>query len=262
MPVTIASDVSLEVPNHQPKLDEGEVHAWICDLGAVDAGMPALLSAGEREALRRYVRERDQLAYLRRRLIRRLVISTYTEVSACELGFESTCAICGSTSHGKPRLSVVELTDLEFSCSHSSETAVVAVGRKQALGADIEKIDRTHPVDDLLAFTSDRDERDRFEAHTEKDKVASFYALWTLKEAYLKAIGVGLSQDLATLAVEFEKGRPAALADRTPKRPRGWRVVLAPLRDYCIAVSHQVDAVRWFSGARLLSSLTSSWGSR
>lgn len=90
--------------------------------------------------------------------------------------------------YGKP--SVKEDPDFHFSCSHSGDFVVCAVGEKE-IGADLEQ---KKPID-VTNYTS------YFPEVTQLDE-ETFYLLWTAKEAYVKAGGWGLYKPLAEVVFQ------------------------------------------------------------
>ena len=98
--------------------------------------------------------------------------------------------------HGKPYL-VTPHDDIAFSWSHSGDRALLAVARGVGqLGVDIE---RSRPRPRLLELARRfyaAEEAAALEALPESGRLAAFLALWTAKEAVLKAHGGGLSYGL------------------------------------------------------------------
>jgi 4'-phosphopantetheinyl transferase len=95
--------------------------------------------------------------------------------------------------------------DICFNVSHSDKYAVIAISTGE-VGVDIEHIQN---VDDWVGISN------RFFAESERKALAqvsadvrkaAFFQLWTHKEAYLKAIGVGLTRSLTSFSVPLERG--------------------------------------------------------
>ena len=107
------------------------------------------------------------------------------------------CRLCGHPDHGKPRL--VGSADLDLSITHAGSTLVVAVGRSHTVGIDVETADRLRF--DLRSaggvFTTAESALIAREQHWRLSTVA----LWTRKEAVLKAIGWGLAYPLDEVRV-------------------------------------------------------------
>jgi 4'-phosphopantetheinyl transferase len=135
--------------------------------------------------------------------------------------------------------SVLDAAELSFSLSHAGAQAAVAIGAGQALGLDLEPI---RPERDSLPLAR------RFFAGTEVEwlsgllpgeRPAGFAALWTAKEAVLKARGCGLTEPLRSVEVELaptgwpvrvqSPGGPWALRSWSPEP--GWCAALAVRTD-------------------------------
>ena len=128
------------------------------------------------------------------------------------LGLDPASISLVYSAHGKPMLGLEARSSLRFNLSHSAGRAVYAISRGRELGVDIEQV---RPLVDLekLAhrFFSTR-ERTALMALSETDRSIAFYRCWTRKEAYLKALGDGLSRPLSDFDVSVLPGaRPALL---------------------------------------------------
>lgn len=78
-----------------------------------------------------------------------------------------------------------------FNISHSGEIVVVVVG-DYPLGVDIEKIELRNDLGVAEYFHSG----ERRSIYNSETPVTDFYRIWTRKEAFLKATGLGLNMDL------------------------------------------------------------------
>ncbi|MGV6831720.1 MAG: 4'-phosphopantetheinyl transferase family protein [bacterium] len=88
--------------------------------------------------------------------------------------------------------------DFYFNISHSENCALIGISSYK-LGVDIESVKTNYQFDDVLNFTFNEDEIEY--VSISRNKVASFFELWTRKEALLKAIGKGLDETLINLSV-------------------------------------------------------------
>lgn len=120
------------------------------------------------------------------------------------------CARCGDAAHGKPELAA--FPELSFNVSHSESFAMIAVAAGAPVGVDIE-IERPRSRLDALAarVLSDDEHAEWLEAEP-PERVRAFLARWTAKEAYLKAIGAGITRPLRAV----------------PRDPPGWTVARIP----------------------------------
>ncbi len=97
---------------------------------------------------------------------------------------------------GKPRL---ENERLHFNYSHSGNQIAVILSDKKC-GIDIEKIQKNRLKVGERYFS----EEEKQQLTKAKDKDYRFAQLWTIKEAYLKYIGSGLSKSLKSFTVRFD----------------------------------------------------------
>jgi 4'-phosphopantetheinyl transferase len=123
---------------------------------------------------------------LARRYFERTILSKYHNTHPKDWVFNKQ-------KNGKPEISL-PTTDIRFNLSHSKGKVVCAVTRNKNIGIDIEKI--TSDIDILTVaknYFSKTEVNHLTTLKTPAQKLNLFYSLWTLKEAYVKATGTGLS---------------------------------------------------------------------
>ncbi|HEY3922934.1 MAG TPA: 4'-phosphopantetheinyl transferase superfamily protein [Acidothermaceae bacterium] len=86
------------------------------------------------------------------------------------------------------------------SIAHSGAHVVVAVANEQ-IGVDVEELRQSAPSPQLMARVCSPDELRLLEHMNEDDRAAGFMKVWTRKEAYGKAIGVGIGFGLQSVTV-------------------------------------------------------------
>jgi len=104
---------------------------------------------------------------------------------------------------GKPEVAD-GLPRLHFNVAHSEELAVVTVSRQRPLGVDVEELDQDVSETMIEAFLAPSEQRAL--ASLTGRRANHFLRFWTLKEAYTKLIGNGLSADFSR--IEFEIAQP------------------------------------------------------
>jgi 4'-phosphopantetheinyl transferase len=184
------------------------VDVWTVPLFVADDRVAALaecLSPDERERAARFVFEKDRRRFIVGRGALRSILAAYISSAPPSIRFEYA-------EHGKPSLAAPaeKYRSLEFNASGSDELAVCAVTVDRKVGVDIELLRPSHDetvVEQCFAPA----ERQALGALPAQEKTAAFYRLWTLKEAYLKARGAGLSQPLSSFEVCFMPGQPVRL---------------------------------------------------
>ncbi len=192
-----------------------------------------LLSDDERVRWRRFLFEKDRHRFLVARAMLRDVLSRYVRWVPHSLVFEYN-------AHGKPALAHPAGLPIRFNLSHSGGLAVCAVTQQCDVGVDVENPDRQTDILSLARrfFAEEEVEQLRRKPHEEQRQV--FFEFWTLKEAYIKARGEGLSIPLDAFAFSFATEQPPSIRFRPPvnDNPHDWQfaqVFLGPR--YPIAVA-------------------------
>ena len=181
----------------------GEVHVWyvftddVRDPG-VRARYEAVLSPDERERRDRFVFERDRHQFLVTRGVLRTLLGRYLGVDPASCAFTSN-------PHGRPAL---VNADLHFNISHTNGLVAIAFAREPELGVDVEDLER-RPVDAVVPrrFFSPSEVAD-LESVAEPMRASRFFDYWTLKEAYIKARGMGLALPLDGFSMIIGGGAP------------------------------------------------------
>jgi 4'-phosphopantetheinyl transferase len=200
-------------------LPEGEVHVWLVPVARGPEPI-ALLDDEERDRAGRFRVDAARKRFVVSRAALRLVLGRIAGMAPESLRFVRRCGHCGSTGHGKPYLSGG--SGLDFSLAHSGDLALIAVARGRRVGADVERV-RTRT--DVLAVAGggfSLAERLEIESQpTDCERREAFFRCWTRKEAYLKALGVGLAGGLDGMA------DPARWEVRSLAAPPGYTAAVA-----------------------------------
>ena len=167
---------------------------------------------GSRAARYRYPLDRER--FVRRRVhLRRLL--------AERLSVPPEAVPLRVTACGRPELDGI--VDVDFNVSSSCGLAVYAVSTGGQVGVDIERIVARDDLQDVVVGFFSRAEREALGLRWSTD---AFYASWTLKEAFVKARGDGLSLPLDDFDVDpFAVNRSALTATRwDPSETARWDV--------------------------------------
>lgn len=148
----------------------------------------------EKLSLQRYKNISAQQTALITRAICRIVLNRYTNVSPLRMQFTRN-------EHGKPSLSN-NPSQISFNLSHNSKCIIMAVCFNDPIGCDIEDPNRKVSIDTISNryFTDIEDQQ--LNALADQQKKSHFFKLWTLKEAFVKATGVGISLGLDSFFFE------------------------------------------------------------
>jgi 4'-phosphopantetheinyl transferase len=153
-------------------------------------------------------------------LLRR-TLSQFSDVGPAEWRF-------GADHYGKPFIenSIPGESPLSFSLSHTRGVVACAVADGTEVGIDVECADRTVSPLEIADRYFSPEEALQLRKYSESERRVRFAELWTLKEAYLKAVGVGLSGSLSEPSFEFRE--PGSIVFRVfPKtRDVSWNFTL------------------------------------
>jgi len=231
-----------------------DIHLWLVDeRAAQDAALTsaclALLNDEEKVRQRRFLREQHRQRFLLGRALLRSVLSGYDGLPAAgDLSFETN-------AHGKPALTkALQSSGLQFNLSHTQGLIALAVVQGKDIGVDVEFLPRKTEIDSLAQrYFSPQEWRELDDLDGDKRR-ERFFDLWTLKEAYVKACGQGLSLSLEEFSFRFE-GKRVHIAfspqrNDSPERWRFWQLKPSPQHRLAIALcgkdleSHRVHCRR------------------
>jgi 4'-phosphopantetheinyl transferase len=189
-------------------LAKNEVHVWRASLELPSSRVQALqqdLSEEELERAERFHFQRHQSHFIAARGLLRTILGRYLRTEPRRLHFRYG-------PKGKPELAGdTSSRALRFNVSHSHGLGLYAVTDDRQIGVDVERI-RPDVAGEKIAerFFSPREAATLRELPAEVRQKA-FYACWTRKEAYLKAIGEGITLRLDQFEVSVTPGEPAVL---------------------------------------------------
>jgi 4'-phosphopantetheinyl transferase len=163
------------------------------------------LDPDERARAQRFRFQRDQEHFIVAHGLLRIILGRYLHENPNTLRFSYN-------PYGKPALAEgYSDHTLSFNLSHASGLALYAVTRGRRIGIDLERIE-SHFANEQIAeqFFSPR-ETATLRSLSPHLRQEAFFNCWTRKEAYLKAVGEGLSSSLNQCEVTLIPGEPARL---------------------------------------------------
>lgn len=160
--------------------------------------LDALLDDTERERSRRFHFERDRLTYVAAHALGRVLLSSWSPGAPQSWRFDTG-------AHGKPEVVVpAGAPRLRLNLSHTRGLAAAALTVDHDIGVDVEWLDRQPASEGLARRFFAADECAQLEAVPPEQANETFLSFWTLKEAYVKAIGKGLAQPLDSFVFTLE----------------------------------------------------------
>jgi 4'-phosphopantetheinyl transferase len=173
--------------------------AWVGDHPAdVDRFSRDFLSDSERDHLIGYRSRAAAERYVVTRSLVRVVLGK-------RLGIDPPQLRVNRTDTGKPVLT----EGIHFNVSHSGDLILLAISDTRAVGVDVERrraVDRVNALVERWLNGAERREFDRL-CQGGASSSDAFLRVWSLKEARLKALGVGIS-GAATAALTTVAARP------------------------------------------------------
>ena len=202
---------------------EGDVHLWhvfsdaVTDPELLDR-YEGLLSDDERKRRQRFAFERDRHQFLVTRALVRTVLSSYT-------GDDPQALVFRHNAYGKPEIALSEGVPLRFNLSHTAGLVACAVTVGHEVGVDVEDLQRGRRNLDLIRKYFAAAEVAALERLPAEQQPLAFFEFWTLKEAYIKARGKGLSIPLGEFSFALAPDRPPAISFAAGRddRPAAWQ---------------------------------------
>jgi 4'-phosphopantetheinyl transferase len=203
----------------------GQVHVWLADLDEFEGerrGLELTLSPDESDRAGRFCFEEHRFRYVVARGLLRALLGRELDVHPSEVRF-------AYGAHGKPRLDG-DAGRLAFNVSHSGGFAVYALGHEGPIGVDIEAHRPISDRDEIAARFFAPGERRRLRDVPEARRGHAFFDCWARKEAFVKAVGEGLSHPLDRFEVSVDPRCAACLlaVDDDPDEAGRWTLAALP----------------------------------
>jgi 4'-phosphopantetheinyl transferase len=211
-------------------------YAWPADLceAGVEAACAALMNDAEREHAARFRFDRQRREYLASHSLARIALSHAHPLPPHTWNYSVN-------AYGKP--SPIPECGLCFNQSNSAELAVCLVAKHGTetgaeVGVDVEAFRRAEEIVPLAPKVFSLAEQAQLNALPASERPRRALSLWTLKEAYIKARGVGFALPLREVSFLF--GEPQGIrleADAgVDSNPSRWRFCLLEHVEHRIAL--------------------------
>jgi 4'-phosphopantetheinyl transferase len=186
-----------QTPPPNIMLDNESVHVWRirldCDIQRQNQ-LRMQLSTEEKKQADRFQFEQDRSRYQIAHGAMRMILGGYLECTPQSIEFLYS-------DKGKPYLP--QMTNLYFNLSHSSEVALLAVTKMGEIGVDIEHHRQLDEIHQIARQCFSVQEYQQFASLQPPDNLRAFFNGWTRKEAFIKALGQGLSYPLDKFSVSL-----------------------------------------------------------
>jgi 4'-phosphopantetheinyl transferase len=190
--------------------------------------LEALLDRAERDRASRFHFRHDYCSYVAAHALARCLLSSVVGGAPQEWRFTAG-------AHGKPE--PVAAGPFRLNLSHTRGLAVAALTAVDDIGVDAEWLNRQPPAHDLAQRYFAPSECAALEAAGPADAGIEFLRFWTLKEAYVKAVGKGLSLPLQSLAFMLDPPS-VSFMDGQADDPAQWQFhQFNPTPDHVVALA-------------------------
>ena len=167
-----------------------QIHIWKLDLNLHKVNLKHLyenvLSPDEKKRSDKLKSKDDQKRSIYSRGLLRKKLGDYLDVNPAEINFSYN-------KYGKPSLNAeVHTEDLKFNVSHSKDIVVYAITKNREIGIDVEYLKDVSRAEKIIDRFFSEEEKNFYNSQPEHKKKWAFFALWTRKEAYSKAMGRGI----------------------------------------------------------------------
>jgi len=185
-----------------PFLKQNEVHLWIASRSEQNESLMMqlfhqTLSSEEHRTALRFHSARARSEYVMAHALLRLALSELFSVTPLDWRF-------GRDRNGKPIIIAPEcFAPVQFSISHTTNLVTCIVTSAVEAGVDAERIEQTNDLAATAQGVCSTSELQYLATLTKEKWAPRFFDLWTLKESYAKARGLGLLLPLKSISFEI-----------------------------------------------------------
>jgi 4'-phosphopantetheinyl transferase len=177
------------------------------------AKFESVLASDEKDRAARFILERRRHSFVVARGVLRCLLGRYLDMHPANIRFNYG-------SKGKP--AVTSTLGIEFNATHSGELAVFAFTAGCPIGVDLEQIRPLSDIQDIADRFFCSEEAAELMALPPTEREHAFFRCWTRKEAYIKAIGEGLSAPLDEFRVTLQPTEPARFVHISRDTAEAW----------------------------------------
>lgn len=247
------------------ELHDNDIHLWsispqsISDPITINS-LKKILKQSEIDKIERYRFPEAQHNALITRAFVRIVLSQYAELQPQDWQFDIT-------KNGKPEIKNASLA-LRFNLSHNDKLIICAVCLKHDIGCDIENLSRKTSIETISKRYFASAEYQNLKNMPDQLRRSRFFEYWTLKEAFVKATGLGISQGFDSFNFTIEETKNPIFNDSihlnfseitSEYNKKDWYSCLTyPDNTHCIAICIKNEnnkrnfKLRHFSGMQYL----------
>lgn len=219
-------------------LKSDRIDIWHYSLTADNPETILQLSPDEQERATRFYFPHHQRRFAKAHHLLRVILARYLNEEPLNLHFTTG-------PYGKPEL--IDAPFLQFNLSHSGDTAILAVGKDYPLGVDLEHFS-PRPYYGIGEHLFSKQEMQALKSTPAALTALTFFNIWSQKEAFIKACGLGLSYPTQQFDVPILSSTPQVIPD--PLHKRSWKIIsFMPQIACCASLCYDthVQEIRYLS---------------
>lgn len=246
-------------PSSLPALASDSIDLWAINPAQLSIDsvkvLRSLLTPEESKQLLQYKSKVAQHTHLITRSICRLILTQYINSEPHSLSFIRN-------QYGKPELEHNE-QKIRFNLSHNNQVIIMVVCVNDDIGCDVEDPQRNVSIEPITRRYFSKQEHGEISHLEGEQQRQRFFQFWTLKEAFVKATGRGISLGLDTFQFQFQlatkgSGRISpTFNDHYPlHKQTQWQCYQAPFQEQLVAIcraSKRQQNINYFDAASLIT---------
>jgi len=191
--------------NQQLSLHPNQVHIWSVNISEHINKLPIyweFLNDKEKAKAAQFKFDKDCNCFVVARGVLKKLLSIYLNLKPKEIEFQFA-------DYGKPYIN--HPSKIQFNVSHSKDAILIGFVRNDSIGIDTEYTKRKIEVKEIARQFFSQEEYQSLMALNSEYQLQGFYNCWTRKEAFIKALGSGLSFPLNQFVVSLDSSTKAEL---------------------------------------------------
>lgn len=181
----------------------------------------------EQFKMQKFVFKHDQERFLLAHGLINYIFSKTLQISLDNLRFNFN-------ENGKPKIE--NNYEIKYNISHSEEMVVIAISIIKEIGVDVEKINENVEYKQIAKAFFHPIELNTFKNKSKIEQGKNFFKIWVTKEAYTKALGIGLNRPMNSFYMEENFHDKACIVDEI-ENIENYMYIFEPQVDYIAAVS-------------------------
>lgn len=214
------------------QINDKQVHIWLVTTkNYLASNFADYLDEQEKQRAQSFKFNRDRDCFIGSHAALRILLGKYCNCAPKTIAYKYN-------AHRKPILA--DEQKIQFNLSHSRDLAIIAISKNHPIGIDIEYMQKKDILCDLAQRFFSPQEYAEYLSLPDAQKTAGFYNCWTRKEAFVKALGIGITCPLKSFTVNMDptKSAKVLLTDNNQGKTDQWKLFgFNPTTDYCAAVA-------------------------